>query len=133
MKKIILALGGIAAFLCAITFLSTAGCTPDPADHSDTTKPGVDMTEINPSHAFLPSTNVVLNSQAAADTLSWLTFIAMNWPASNDTCGPDTTNGRTILSGTGPVVWESYISDDQVFVAPGNQPAAWCGQSQPQN
>jgi hypothetical protein len=64
-------------------------------------------------------------AQGNMDLFSWLSFIGLNWPASISTCGPDT--GQSILSGTGPVVWETYLEDTDVFVAQGN-PSGWCPQ-----
>jgi hypothetical protein len=61
------------------------------------------------------------------DLVSWETFVALNWPADSKTCSADLT--KTILSGTGPVVWETYLADTDVFVSnpKTSKPAAWCG------
>jgi len=59
------------------------------------------------------------------DNYSWLTFIALNWPASTTTCSANT--GGTI--GTGPTVWETYMQTTDLFVTPGNQPSSWCPQN----
>lgn len=56
------------------------------------------------------------------DYLSWETFVALNWPADVKSCSADLT--KTILSGTGPVVWETYLADTDVFKS---KPAPWCG------
>jgi hypothetical protein len=56
------------------------------------------------------------------DYVSWQTFVALNWPAAVKGCSADLT--KTILSGTGPVVWETYLADTDVFKSP---PAPWCG------
>ncbi|MFY9555906.1 MAG: hypothetical protein WAV47_14445 [Blastocatellia bacterium] len=64
-----------------------------------------------------------IDSQPSMDLYSWLTFVAMNWPANVSACGPDTT--KSILSGQGPVVWETYLEDSEVFVAPGLMPVQW--------
>jgi hypothetical protein len=61
--------------------------------------------------------------QTNIDLYSWLTFIAMNWPADVSACGPD--KSKSILSGQGPVVWETYLEDTEVFVPPGLMPAKW--------
>ncbi|CAN5699261.1 hypothetical protein BH11VER1_BH11VER1_38560 [soil metagenome] len=62
------------------------------------------------------------------DYVSWETFVALNWPADPKTCGPDLT--KSILSGQGPVVWETYLADTDVFVDPKtSKPADWCGGS----
>jgi hypothetical protein len=62
------------------------------------------------------------------DLVSWLTFVALNWPADTGTCSADTR--KTILSSEGPVVWETYLSNADIFVmAPSSQPLPWCPQS----
>ena len=121
MKKTILALGVVASFVCTTVFFSSTGCSSTP-ETSDTTKT-VNTTTINSSWA-VPPYDIIGEKQATADTFSWRTFIAMNWPADPNSCGADTT--KTILSGTGPVVWETYLSSDQIFVGAGHQPASWC-------
>ena len=66
-------------------------------------------------------------SQTAVDVFSWNEFIAFNWPATQN-CMPDT--GKSILgiqSGAqGPVVWQTQMSSEDIFVAPGGSPAPWC-------
>jgi len=61
------------------------------------------------------------------DYVSWETFVALSWPADVKTCSADLT--KTILSGAGPVVWETYLADTDVFVTnpKTSKPAAWCG------
>lgn len=76
--------------------------------------------------AEIPTDFSGIIGQGNIDLYSWLTFVAMNWPADAGTCSADTS--QTILSGIGPVVWESYLQDGDVFVAPGDQPSAWCPQ-----
>jgi hypothetical protein len=65
--------------------------------------------------------------QTEMDHFSWLSFIALNWPSNTATCEPDTS--QSILTGKGPTVWETFLLDNQVFVAPGSKPVAWCAQS----
>jgi hypothetical protein len=66
-------------------------------------------------------------NQNAVDIFSWNEFVAFNWPAT-PTCEPDTT--KSILDikrgNQGPVVWQTQMSSDDLFVAPGASPAAWC-------
>ena len=66
-------------------------------------------------------------SQSAVDIFSWNEFIAFNWPATQ-TCMADTT--KSILNikkgNQGPVVWQTQMSSDDVFVASGQNPTAWC-------
>lgn len=66
-------------------------------------------------------------SQSAVDIFSWNEFIAFNWPATQ-TCMADTT--KSILEikkgDQGPVVWQTQMTSDDVFVASGQNPVAWC-------
>jgi hypothetical protein len=117
MKKTIFVLGLIAAAVSANILISTYGCT------SPTTTGTGD--KISNKYAILP-TDINEQKQSAADLFSWQTFIAMNWPADLNNCGPDTSKGMSILTGKGPVVWETYLSSDQVFVSAPLQPAKWC-------
>jgi hypothetical protein len=113
MRKKFLTLGMIViAVFIAVAFI-TQGCSLNKVE-----------ARISNKDAILPS-DIIGNAQPVADTFSWKTFIAMNWPANNNQCGPDTTNGTTILTGKGPVVWETYLSSDQVFVAPPASPDKW--------
>jgi len=65
--------------------------------------------------------------QSAVDVFSWNEFIALNWPATTS-CTADTTKSiLNVKSGNdGPVVWQTLASSDNMFVAPGQSPAAWC-------
>jgi hypothetical protein len=63
-------------------------------------------------------------NQFDVDVFSWNSFIALNWPADAAHCVADPN--KTILSGSGPVVWETYAEASDVFVAPPEQPAKWC-------
>lgn len=62
--------------------------------------------------------------QSDVDVFAWNSFIALNWPANLATCEGDPN--QSILTGTGPRVWETYTLDSDIFVASPNQPAAWC-------
>lgn len=126
MKKTVLTLSAVAAFMSAVLFVSTTGCS-DNSGNGDTIK-DPDSSGVNSSWAVLPP-DIIGETQAIADTFSWRTFIALNWPANGATCGPDTSNGRSILNSTGPVVWETYLSSDQIFVDSTQQPAQWCANS----
>lgn len=122
MKKTFMVLSCAAVVLIAAAIFTTTGCSEEhPAKSNDT----VMVNNITNNDA-LPPHDITAPSQALADTFSWKTFIAMNWPASINTCGPDTSGGVTILNGTGPVVWETYLTSDEVFVASPATPAPWC-------
>jgi hypothetical protein len=58
------------------------------------------------------------------DLFGWLTFLALNWPANPATCTADMN--ATILSGKGPVVWQTYLEDTDIFVGRGQMPVSWC-------
>jgi len=109
-----------AAFLLFAGILTTSsGCKTTPVTVEEET--------ITKQYARLPL-DIDTETQKEANRFSWLTFIALNWPADTNTCGPDTSNGNTILSGNGPVVWETFLSSDQLFVAAPATPDAWCAQ-----
>ncbi|MGG9963734.1 hypothetical protein [Ferruginibacter sp. SUN106] len=119
MKNKIIVLGIAAIIVFANLLFTNSGCS-SPTTTMDATANG-----ISNKFAVLPM-DIVAQSQKVADTFSWQSFIAMNWPANITTCGPDTSNGSTILTGKGPVVWETYLSSDQVFVASPDAPSPWC-------
>jgi hypothetical protein len=77
--------------------------------------------------ATVPADFAGVPAQSNFDLYSWLTFVALNWPADTTSCGPDLT--KSILSSQGPTVWETYLQDSDVFVAPGDSPSSWCPQS----
>ncbi|HJW93675.1 MAG TPA: hypothetical protein VJ901_08660 [Thermoanaerobaculia bacterium] len=88
------------------------------------------LTSITSAAATFPTVACPLHgeSQGGVDIFSWNEFIALNWPAANN-CTADT--GKSILNITGgstqgPVVWQTLMSSDDVFVAPGTNPAQWC-------
>lgn len=111
----------IMAFILLVNVISiNPGCTSKP-QAPVAASPGA----INNRYAIIPLDVTSEDLQQAADSFSWRTFIAVNWPANPATCGPDTSNGRSILSGKGPVVWETYLSSEQVFVDSGS-PEVWC-------
>ncbi len=86
-------------------------------------------TKITAAQATIPADACPLHgeSQSGVDIFSWNEFIAFNWPATQ-TCMADTT--KSILGikkgNQGPVVWQTQMSSDDVFVASGQNPAAWC-------
>jgi hypothetical protein len=86
--------------------------------------------KITSALAKVPAEFAGVEEQVNFDLYSWLTFIALNWPADPKSCGPNPQ--ESILSGKGPVVWETYLQDSDVFVAPGGSPSPWCPQSSPQ-
>ena len=66
--------------------------------------------------------------QVDADIFSWNEFIALNWPADVTKCAASPQKSiLNVASGDGTLtVWQTYMPSDNVFVAPGKKPAAWC-------
>ncbi|MFL6209487.1 MAG: hypothetical protein ACJ74W_11590 [Pyrinomonadaceae bacterium] len=83
--------------------------------------------KITSALATVPADARGIPTQGNMDLYSWLTFVALNWPANTTTCGPNLN--QSILSGRGPTVWEMYLDDSDVFVAPPAKPARWCAQT----
>src|ERR1051325_102949 len=77
--------------------------------------------------ATIPADTRGIPTQGNLNLYSWLTFIALNWPAATQTCTANTN--LSILSGRGPVVWEAYLTDADVYVKPPATPSAWCPQT----
>lgn len=92
-----------------------------------------------PHDAIIPQSHIGNPTaiQFDFDTLSWNTFIALNWPADPNNNGqPDPDPSKKIgLQDYGPVVWETYKPTYNVFVADGQgnpvAPAAWNSQPSP--
>src|SRR5205809_2262646 len=110
----------IPMLLILLFFLNTG----DRTHGTDPAAPPQVPDSINPALAKIPTDFSGIIGQQNIDQYSWLTFIALNWPADPATCGANTN--LSILSGKGPVVWETYLQDSDVFVAPGSNPAPWC-------
>ncbi|WP_041409767.1 hypothetical protein [Sinorhizobium fredii] len=61
------------------------------------------------------------------DCYAWQLFVALNWPAKPNSCEPDSSRK---LGDDGPVVWETWISKQNVFLKDAKAPPAWddhCG------
>jgi hypothetical protein len=84
-------------------------------------------TKITSALAIVPPDAIGIPTQGNMDLYSWLTFVALNWPANTSNCTPNL--GGSILSGQGPTVWETYLDDSDVFVKPPATPARWCSQT----
>ncbi len=121
--------------LAAVAFLDLAQAAPRSTPQPQACKGGTGCaasscpTSITPAQATLPLDACPFEgeSQFAVDVFSWNEFIALNWPATTS-CAPDPT--KSILGikrgNMGPVVWQTLMSADNVFVAPGQTPANWC-------
>jgi hypothetical protein len=90
-------------------------------------------TKITSALATIPQDFVGIPSQGNIDLFSWLSFVAINWPANTAVCGAN-TNASILDCKTSvncaPSVWETYLTDSEVFVASGSTPAPWCAQTQ---
>jgi hypothetical protein len=76
-----------------------------------------------------PPTDVCAEpNQVDLDLFSWLSFVAMNWPANTATCTANAS--ASILTGKSPTVWETYLTDSQLIPQNPNpsQPPQWCQQ-----
>jgi hypothetical protein len=81
--------------------------------------------KITSALAAIPVDVTGIPEQGNFDLYSWLTFVALNWPADTARCTADTT--KSIIGGTGPTVWETYLTDADIFVNPKtNRPSPWC-------
>ncbi|MGB8507512.1 MAG: hypothetical protein WCD76_03825 [Pyrinomonadaceae bacterium] len=83
--------------------------------------------KITSALAVIPPDATGIPTQGNMNLNSWLTFVALNWPANTATCGPNLSG--SILSGRGPTVWETYLDDSDVFVKPPATPSGWCAQT----
>jgi hypothetical protein len=125
--------GRIAAWLgllAAVVLLDNAQAQPASACRGGTGCSGSACpTSIGSSQATLPLQACPFGgeNQNAVDIFGWNEFIALNWPATTG-CTADTTNSiLNIKQGNqGPVVWQTLMSSDNVFVAPNQAPADWC-------
>jgi hypothetical protein len=116
------------ASMLVVTIIIVSGCGVDNPTNT-AIKDNLSPTLIINNSYAVPPLDIDSQSQALADTFSWRTFIAMNWPANVNTCSPDTSPGNSILTGKGPVVWETFLSADQIFVKSPQVPAKWCSGS----
>ncbi len=70
-----------------------------------------------------PDTTALINFlQNRFDILSWKTFIALNWPATENG-GPDSSACFTDYAGTS--VWEHWMPSTKIFVPVGQSPSHW--------
>jgi hypothetical protein len=116
------------------TAAQSTSATPSPAQPSDCTQGSgcagsMCLTSITSSAAALPTAACPAHgeSQGGADVFSWNSFIALNWPATTQ-CTADTSKSiLDVTSGAqGPVVWQTQMASEDVFVEPGSSPAGWC-------
>lgn len=62
--------------------------------------------------------------QGNFDLYSWLTFVAVNWPANAKGC---TANPKANIVTSAPnPTWLTYLNDDDVFVPAPKSPVGWC-------
>lgn len=102
-----------------------ADCTQNTGCSSSMCLSKIDKNAATPPTSGCPNDGG--EAQGAVDVLSWNLFIALNWPADPATCAADTTKSISDVSGdfSGKLVWETWLTDSDVFVASGS-PSAWC-------
>ena len=107
------------------TAASPASVTCAAAANFQGSGPAPVPTAIDSTCAAIPYTPGALNSngQQKADVFSWLSFVALNWPADPTTCSPNPKS--SILTDPNNPTWLTYLSDDAVYNS--GQPAPWCG------
>jgi hypothetical protein len=84
---------------------------------------------IDSTCAVIPPEFKGVPSQYDFDLYSWVTFLAVNWPAGQGTCAANTQ--QNILTTPPNPVWTTYLQDSDVFVPSGQTPANWCFASSP--
>lgn len=101
---------------------------------------------IPPYYVFnpnIPSDIVTISLGASAtqpfvDNLGWNSFVAVNWPAPQtivERGAPDRQNligglkygseSKSVVMPTGPVVWETFKSTDDIFLSSGQKPSSF--------
>ncbi|HZE24978.1 MAG TPA: hypothetical protein VE054_13350 [Blattabacteriaceae bacterium] len=81
-------------------------------------------TVIDKTCAVIPLDLSGTPGQPPTDLYSWLTFVAVNWPADATSCAADPN--ASILSGPQNPTWLTFLSDDEIFVGAPQKPANWC-------
>jgi hypothetical protein len=95
-----------------------SGCAGSTCPGSITTAASTLPTSACPAHG---------ESQGGVDVFSWNEFVALNWPATSSCAANPGKSILDVKSGAqGPVVWQTQMSSDDVFVPPGKTPAGWC-------
>lgn len=117
-----------AMIIAAFTSLIRAGGIDSPITGSSGPSSGDDCPltvpkTINVELAETPRDFCAPVEQGSMDIYSWMTFIAMNWPADVTTCEPDPK--KSITDAQGPRVWETWLNDTEVFVGRGLMPVHW--------
>jgi hypothetical protein len=83
-------------------------------------------TVIDPTCATMPLNLTGVSAQANFDLFGWMSFLALNWPADTATCAANPAG--SILSGSGPRVWETYTLDTDIFFGKAGPAIPWCFQ-----
>jgi hypothetical protein len=78
---------------------------------------------IDSTCASIPSDSNGIPTQGVFDLYSWISFVALNWPAGPG-CVPNPS--QSILNTPPNPTWMTYLQDSDVFVTTGNKPASWC-------
>jgi hypothetical protein len=110
----------VAAAVIAICQESQAPAKTTPA-HKASTVPALDIRQIE---AILKSPERA-RANAMSDPLlfAWRLFINFNWPARLDVRG--TPDPDKPFGGSGPVVWQTWKTSQNLYVKPGQTPLPW--------
>lgn len=120
-------MGLLATAVLADVVFTVTGCN-GPKETTPTKDSGLVLAGLPNKYAVPPvdiGVSFEKQNQELVNDFSWRSFIAFCWPANTGNCTADTSIGSNIFNGNGPVVWESYLSTDQVFVSSGS-PSNWC-------
>jgi hypothetical protein len=125
--------GRTAAWLALLAAFFTAdmafGATPEFCKGGTGCAGSMCPTAITPAQAKVPPDACPFEgeSQSAVNIFAWNEFIAFNWPATVNCVANPSKSIRQVRSGQqGPLVWQTQMSSDNVFVAPDKKPATWC-------
>jgi hypothetical protein len=119
------------AILISLTvgFASTNSATAQnlaPSNPKAPTVPSFPCGGVNPVGVQLKPIPKLSNGEftnPGADCAMWQTFIYLNWPAKSGQRGiPDTS---ALFGAPGTTVWESFLTEEQVFLPNGAQPQPW--------
>lgn len=118
--------------LSALALVALAFAASSAQTQNQNQGPPFNLSACLPHDVFAPIPGAT-GFQNPMDTLSWQTFVALNWPASEKENGvPDTTlkiggqsKGGYYPNGmrSSPVVWETYKDANDIFLPDGKPPS----------
>lgn len=115
-----------AVSVLGLALLAGLGATPASAQTAAAKVPSFACGGSPPQLIYLKPVPKLSNGEftnQGADCAMWQTFFYLNWPAKKGQRGiPDTS---ATFGAPGPTVWETFKTEDQVFLPNGAKPAAW--------